>query len=198
MMRSTIFRRVLLVAVAAVLVQSAPALPQAKFQAAPRPEPFAETKVLMQGINVPYFTGLDRLLRRQPASDDKWGMVRGQAQLIAENGNLLLLRPARSQGQETWLERAADLRAKAIALDEAAAKSDFARSRAALTALAGACNRCHESFKVSVRVQAFAERTFTTPTGLALSPRQPPEPPSPAPVPQVPAVPPVPEPPLPP
>src|SRR4051812_28081921 len=70
----------------------APAAP--KF--VPRFEAVAETRLLMEGLAHANYQGLERLLKEKPADADTWGFARGQALLIAETGNLLLLRPPRN------------------------------------------------------------------------------------------------------
>ena len=52
----------------------------------------------MDGLNLPNYRGLDKLLKQKPADADTWTFIRGQSLLIAETGNLLLLRPPRSGG----------------------------------------------------------------------------------------------------
>jgi hypothetical protein len=118
----------------------------------PKLEAVAETKLLMEGINQTNYRGLERLLQQQPADDDTWRFVRGQALLIAEGGNLLMLRPPRSGGQEDWMRRSTELRETAAMLARLAGAHDYERSRAALGDVANACNRCHQTFRVPTRV----------------------------------------------
>jgi hypothetical protein len=111
----------------------------------------------MDGINWPNFQGLEQQLKQRPANADTWRIVRGQALLIAENGNLLMLRPPRNEGAETWLYRATALRTDATRLARAAAAQDYERSRSELMTLAQTCNRCHQSFRIEIRIRAFAD-----------------------------------------
>src|SRR5262245_42041144 len=69
--------------------------PSSKLQ--PKLEPIAETKLLMEGLAHPNFRGLDRLLAKKPSDAQTWTFARGQAVLIAETANLLMLRPPRSK-----------------------------------------------------------------------------------------------------
>lgn len=124
-------------------------------KAAPKPEPVAETRLLMEGLAASNLRGLGKLLRDKPAEAEAWGFARGQALLIAETGNLLLLRPPRS-GQDTWAGHAADLRDAGGKLARAAAEKDYPKSRAGLAAVANVCNRCHNAFRVPNRVDPFA------------------------------------------
>lgn len=126
-------------------------------RAAPRLEPVAETKLLMEGLADPNARALGKLLSAKPKDAEAWAFARGQALLLAETGNLLLMRPPRAPaGQDAWERHAADLRAGATALARAAAAKDLPQARAALAGVANACNRCHQSFRTGPRVDPFA------------------------------------------
>jgi hypothetical protein len=153
----------LLLAGVRAIPQTAPA-PRAGF--VPRLEAVAETKLLMEGVAHSNLRGLEGLLKQRPADLDAWVFARGQALLIAETGNLLLLRPPRNEGRDTWQMRATDLRESATSLARLLAARDYERSRAALVGLAGVCNRCHQTFQVPVRLNPFAnpaERAISNP-----------------------------------
>src|SRR5438876_3126587 len=123
----------------------------------PQPEPVAETRLLMDGLAQANFRGLERMLKQLPKDGEAWVFGRGQALLLAETGNLLLLRPPHNRGQAAWLERAADLRSAATRLALAAAGRDYAQCRAGLAAVANTCNQCHQTFRVNVKVRPFAD-----------------------------------------
>ena len=124
--------------------------------AVPKLEPIAETKLLMEGIAQPNFHGLNRALKQKPTGADAWGFSRGQALLIAETGNLLMMRPPKEKAaQDLWLRRSAELREAGTSLGRAAAAKDYVSARAGLAIVANACNRCHESFRVPTRVVPF-------------------------------------------
>lgn len=145
-----------LVGAAALVVPVAQSQPGAG-KAAPKPEPVADTKLLMEGLAGPNMRGLGRLLREKPENAEAWGFARGQALLLAETGNLLLIRPPRAaDAQAGWLGHAADLRDAADKLARAAAAKDYAKSRAALAGVANVCNRCHQGFRVPARIDPFA------------------------------------------
>jgi cytochrome c556 len=153
--------RILLLAAALLLAIAAPALTQPKGKPAARPapklEPVAETRLLMEGLNLSNFRGLERLLKDKPADVEAWTFIRGQALLIAETANLLMLRPPKGDGQDAWMERAAGLREAATALARSAAARDHDKSQRGLVGVANACNRCHQTFRVRVSVEPFAE-----------------------------------------
>lgn len=123
-----------------------------------RLEPVAETKLLMEGIIDPNFRGLERRLRQKPPDVDTWTIVRGQALLVAESGNLLMMRPPRNAGQDAWMARATDLRSAATRLARAAAGKDFEACRTGVGDVANACNRCHQTFRVPMRIVPFAQQ----------------------------------------
>jgi cytochrome c553 len=157
-------RRLRLLAGAALLLAVAPATPQAPQRPAPpsrgappKLEPVAETRLIMEGLAQSNFRGAERLLRQKPADAETWAFLRGQALLLGETGNLLLMRPPKNAGESAWMERATDLRTAATRLARTAGESDFERSRAAFVELAAACNRCHERFRVPTKVTPFAE-----------------------------------------
>ena len=136
------------------------ARPQTRPKTEPRPSRVAETRLLMEGINQPNFQGLEHLLRKKPAEADAWTFARGQALLIAENANLLMLRPPRERraGTPGW-NGPPSLRESATTVARAAANRDYEGSRAGLAELANVCNRCHQTFRVSVRVTPFADES---------------------------------------
>jgi hypothetical protein len=117
----------------------------------------AETKLLMEGMTQPNFRALEKLLKKQPDDKEAWVFARGQSLLIAETANLLLIRPPRNAGQDAWMERATALRDAASGLARNLAKSDYEGARAGMGDLANACNRCHKTFRVSVKIVPFAE-----------------------------------------
>lgn len=131
---------------------------QPKAKATARLEPVAETKLLMEGMADPNTRALGKLLTAKPKDAEAWKFARGQALLLAETGNLLLMRPPKAKGgEDAWVTHAAELRENATALARAAAAKDYLQARASLAATANACNRCHQTFRVGVRVDPFAE-----------------------------------------
>jgi hypothetical protein len=128
-----------------------PATPEpAKFT--PRFEALAETRLLMEGLAEANYRGLSKQLKNAPADNDTWVFLRGQALLIAETGNLLLLRPPRNSGRDTWMKLAMEMRDAAGNLARSAGTRDYPGSKTGLTALGDACNRCHTTFRIPVRI----------------------------------------------
>ncbi len=138
------------------LAQDRPRAPLPAPRPAPRFEPkfeaVAETKLLMEGLAQSNYLSLAKILRDKPADVETWAFARGQALLLAETGNLLLLRPPRNQGRDTWMKQAMEMREAAKDLARQAGSRDLQRSRAAFVELTGTCNRCHHTFRVPVRI----------------------------------------------
>jgi Cytochrome C' len=130
--------------------------PEAKFT--PKFEALAETSLLMNGLAQSNYLALEKHLEgKGPRDADTWTFARGQALLIGETGNLLLLRPPRNQGRDTWMRRAMDMRQSAGELARRLADRDLPRSRAALRDVATKCNNCHQTFRVPTRIGAKEE-----------------------------------------
>jgi hypothetical protein len=163
-----IIRAGVLVGVAALLMVTSgeaqgparPAAPGAPKAAAftPKFEVLAETKLLMEGLAISNYRSMQRLLKEKPKDNDTWTFARGQALLVAETGNLLLLRPPRNNGRDTWMKLAMDMRSKAGAVARLAGQRDHEKVQEALSALTTSCNRCHQTFRIPVRVGPEAER----------------------------------------
>jgi hypothetical protein len=133
--------------------------PRPAQQPAPRPassspsfEAVAETRLLMDGLAHANYQGLVQILKKKPGDADTWAFARGQALLIAETGNLLLLRPPNNQGRDAWMQLGVDLRHSATSLARAAGSQDYEGSQAALKNLATTCNKCHQTFRIGVKV----------------------------------------------
>jgi hypothetical protein len=129
-----------------------------KGKATPKLEPVAETKLLMEGLADPNLRGLGKLLKEKPKEAEAWTFARGQALLIAETGNLLMIRPPKSPaGQDAWMTNAVEMRDAAANLARSLAAKDYAKSRSGLANLANTCNHCHQGFQVPARINPFGE-----------------------------------------
>ncbi len=144
-------------AVAAVVALTADAAPQPPGKPAARPKPklevVAETKLLMEALTGANHRAIGKQLAQPQPEDRAWVFIRGQALLIAETGNLLLMRPPKSGGRDDWMELATELRERGTRLAKATHDKDAARCRQAYADLTATCNRCHRSFNVPVPVR---------------------------------------------
>jgi hypothetical protein len=109
----------------------------------------------MEGLAQANFRGLERNLAKKPIDEQSWTYARGQALLIAETANLLMLRPPKNQGEAVWFERSMELRANAQQLAAVLAKKDVEAGKVGMQAVANSCNRCHQTFRVSVEIVPF-------------------------------------------
>ena len=121
----------------------------------PRLEPIAETRLIMEGLAHANFRGLERNLTKNPIDDQSWTFARGQALLIAESANLMMLRPPKNPGEQAWMERSMELRSQAQVLAGHLAKRDLENAKAGMTQLANSCNRCHQAFRVQIEITPF-------------------------------------------
>jgi hypothetical protein len=149
---------VVLVVGAITFTTRAALAPKPVVRTGPRLVAVAETRLLMEGLTLPNFQGLEKLLKEKPTRMEAWTFARGQALLIAETGNLLMIRPPHNKGEKLWLNRAGKLRTAAAQLARALAKRDFTASRKSLAAVAAGCNACHKSFRVEKRIIPFADK----------------------------------------
>lgn len=138
-----------------MLLQPGHAQPARKVE--PKLEPVADIKLLMEGLAHANFKGVERSLAQKPVEAQTWTFARGQALLVAETANLLMLRPPQKEGQAEWFEQAMTLRRRAADLAQTLARKDFDGSRAALSQVAASCNLCHQTFRVPVLIEPFAE-----------------------------------------
>jgi hypothetical protein len=128
-------------------------LPAPEPRFVPKFEALAETKLLMEGLALPNYRAVEKHLQgKGPQDVDTWMFARGQALLIAETGNLLLLRPPRNEGRDTWMRRAMDMRQSAGDLARRLGNRELAGSRTALVDLTTKCNNCHQTFRVPTRI----------------------------------------------
>jgi hypothetical protein len=147
-----------LLAAGLVTIQGVSQSPNTRPKVAPRLVPVAETKLLMEGLAHPNFQGLQRILKNEDIDKDSWTFARGQALLIAETGNLLLMRPPNNSGQDAWMKNSMDMRDSATELARVTAARDRRQSRAALVTLSNSCNNCHQKFQVATSIKPFEEQ----------------------------------------
>ena len=143
---------VLLLALALVALPTPGSAQRAPAPFTPRFEAVAETRLLMEGMVNANYRSVGKLLKNKPADRETWVFVRGQAILIAESGNLLLLRPPRGAGRDPWMKAAMDMRSRAVVLATAAAAKDHAKRLQALADLKASCVHCHTTFRVGIKL----------------------------------------------
>jgi len=93
----------------------------------------------------PTFAQLKEALAQKPADRKAWMPVKASALLLAENGNLLMLRPPEEETNE-WNRLSAELRDSGGELYAAAKTRDYPTTRQKYVNFVHKCNACHEQF----------------------------------------------------
>jgi len=108
-------------------------------------KPIATSKQLMEAMIIPASDVLFNVGVEPPKNDEEWTIVRNNALILAESGNLLMI-GSRAQDKDVWIKYSrAMLDAAAAALKAAEAKNVDAISEAGDQILA-ACSGCHDRF----------------------------------------------------
>ena len=107
------------------------------------PKPVASVTQLMRAMVIPASNALFDVARNEPETDEAWGAVKNQAVILAESGNLLLMRQ-RAKDSEVWLSTSRAL----VEAGEEALKAAEAENAAAVAEAGNqiieACESCHE------------------------------------------------------
>lgn len=101
---------------------------------------------LMVKIIYPASDALFYVESRTPTTDAEWTVIEGQALMVAESANLLML-PGRARDQQQWMVDAKlmlDAGADAYA---AAKKKDVAAIAALSERLMESCTQCHKNYR---------------------------------------------------
>jgi cytochrome c553 len=108
--------------------------------------PVATISEIMDAITLPYSDALLYIQRNPPKSDRDWGMLQMQALMLAESGNLLMMKD-RAKNQGEWMKDARAL----VDAGMAAAKATRAKDMQAVLALneqiVNSCINCHRKFR---------------------------------------------------
>ena len=83
----------------------------------------------------------------EPADKAAWKIIKSDALILAEAGNLLILRDADAgDDAAAWRKHSAAVRYAGGEFYQAARKRDYAAAKASYTALLNKCNACHNAF----------------------------------------------------
>ena len=93
----------------------------------------------------PFFQQLKSSLAEPPAHKKAWVPVKANSLMLAENGNLLMLR-APDENEDDWNRLSADLREQGKLLYQAAKKRDYEITKKHYVSFVSKCNACHEKF----------------------------------------------------
>ena len=93
----------------------------------------------------PYFHELKEALAEPPANGKAWKPVKASSLVLAENGNLLMIRGPEDD-RTAWDRIAVELRDQGQLLYRAAKKRDYDEARKQYVAFVAKCNECHHQF----------------------------------------------------
>lgn len=100
----------------------------------------------------PFFKQLKSSLKEPPKNKRAWVSVKANSLILAENGNLLMLRGPQKEVAQ-WNTLAAALRDQGQLLYYAAKKRDFGTSKKHYVNFVTKCNACHEKFADGEHIQ---------------------------------------------
>ena len=132
--------------VGATVIAQAPAAPRQAATGRPPTRNVGTMSDLMVKIIYPASDALFYIESRTPKSDAEWTVLEGQALMVAESANLLML-PGRARDQKQWLADAT-LMLDAGAAAVKAAKAKNVEAIAALSdQLMESCTSCHKNYR---------------------------------------------------
>ena len=99
----------------------------------------------MEYVFQPTYNRLKPLMASPPAANQGWRAIKSDALILAEGGNLLLLRKP-PEGQTAWGELSVAVRDAGGQLYRAARKRNFSECRRAYEQMLISCNSCHKRF----------------------------------------------------
>lgn len=122
----------------------------AAFAQAPAFQSVGTMSQLMVDIIYPASDAIFYAFRTPPKNDHEWDILRGQALIVAESGNLLMM-PSRARDQDKWMADAKLL----INVGGAAYKAAQAKNLEGINALNqqlnDACVMCHQDYRPNYR-----------------------------------------------
>lgn len=101
---------------------------------------------LMVKIIYPASDALFYVESRTPATDAEWTVLQGQALMVAESANLLMM-PGRARDQKQWMADSKLMLDAGAAAYAAAKKKDVAGITALSDQLMESCTSCHKHYR---------------------------------------------------
>jgi cytochrome c553 len=99
----------------------------------------------MEGMFQGPYRRLKPALAAEAADRQGWKAIRSESLILAEGGNLLLVRKP-EKDTDKWVEFSVAVRESGAQLYQAAKQKDFAGSRKAYESMLTHCNACHTHF----------------------------------------------------
>ena len=113
---------------------------------APTFQPVGNMSQLMINIIYPTSDAIFHVDRTPPTTDVEWNLLKNQALMLAESGNLLLL-PSRLRDTKNWVADSKMLVEAGAAAYKAAMAKDIEGVRAVNDQLYAACVTCHMQYR---------------------------------------------------
>jgi hypothetical protein len=99
----------------------------------------------MEYVFLPTYERLKSQMAAEPGGQQAWKDIRSASLILAEGGNLLLLRPSEEDAGE-WKQLSLAVREHGAKLYQSARKRDYPAARGHYEAMLTRCNACHERF----------------------------------------------------
>ena len=130
----------------AIAIAAAAALSQAATPARPPTRNVGTMSDLMVKIIYPASDALFYIESRTPSTDAEWTALQGQALMVAESANLLMM-PGRARDQKQWMADSKLMLDAGAAAYTAAQKKDVAGIAALSDQLMESCTSCHRHYR---------------------------------------------------
>jgi hypothetical protein len=108
--------------------------------------PVATISEIMDAITLPYSDALLYIQRNPPQSDRDWEVLQMQALMLAESGNLLMMKD-RAKNQGEWMKDARSLVDVGLAAVKATRAKDMQAVLALNERIVNSCITCHRKFR---------------------------------------------------
>lgn len=112
----------------------------------PAPQPVGTMSELMVKIIYPASDAILYISTRTPESEEQWNVLQGQALMLAESANLLMM-PSRAMDDDQWMRDSELMLEAGIAAFEAALNKDVEALAALNDAVYMSCVVCHEHYR---------------------------------------------------
>ncbi|REJ93934.1 MAG: hypothetical protein DWQ34_01435 [Planctomycetota bacterium] len=99
----------------------------------------------MEYVFQPTFKRLKPAMAEEPVDNQAWKAIKADALILAEGGNLLLMRQPEEDAAD-WTEHSVQVRQYGGELYRAAKAKDYAKARGHYESMVKNCNACHEQF----------------------------------------------------
>lgn len=99
----------------------------------------------MEYVFQPTYKRLKVAMATAPADKKGWKPIKADALILAEGGNLLLLRTPEDEGAQ-WEQFSLEVRKSGGELYRAAKKGDYTAAQSHYQAMIKSCNACHQEF----------------------------------------------------